>query len=399
MKPTTTDARAITSAPRATAWVTRDVAFILFAQVVFAFGWSLYLLVPKYLATALHAGPDVIGRISAVGGATGLLAVPFAGLTIDRLGRRIFFQCGALLVIVMSLGFARVTALGPLLYLLQGCISAAFVLAYNASAALLSDYAPPERLGQALGWAGSANALMNAVSTMVAEPLAAEHGWSAVFMLGAAAGGVALVLSFWLREAAARPAASAEQVEIQRTQSRPSPYPILIAAMLMGCVFVAMFGFIQPYAVSVGAVQVRSYFLGYTSSVVAGRLFIGGLGDRVGRRLVSVWMLVGYACAAFVVRELAPDLLLVYGLVFGAAHSILYPTLNALTIEAMPPARRGLGIVLYNGAFNVGSSAGSLAWGLIAAAHGYPALYSVATATALCAALVLVASRNLRSAS
>lgn len=381
----------------AASWVTRDVRFVLMTQMVFAFGWSLYLLTPKFLATQLHAGPEIIGRIGAVGGATGLLTVPFTGLAIDRLGRRVFFQLGAAVLLMLSLGFMHVERIGPLMYLLQGCISAAFVLAYNASAALLADYAPPERLGQAIGWAGSANVAMNAVSTMIAEPLATHYGWHTVFGLGAAAAGAALCCSLWLREAANRPNAknmAAATGARAKSAAPPALVPILLAALLMGCVFVAMFGFIQPYAISVGATEVRNFFLGYTVSAVAGRLWLGGLGDKRGRRLVSMWMLAGYAISTLIVRDLQPNLLVVYGLVFGAAHGILYPTMNALTLEALPPMRRGLGIVLYNGAFNVGSSAGSLGWGLIARHHGYPMVYTVAAVTALCAAWVLYLARG-----
>ena len=61
-----------------TRWFTREVAQILIVQVVFGFGWSLYLLMPKFMTTALHAGPDAIGLISAAAGFAGLLTVPFA---------------------------------------------------------------------------------------------------------------------------------------------------------------------------------------------------------------------------------------------------------------------------------------------------------------------------------
>jgi MFS family permease len=87
-------------------------------------------------------------------------------------------------------------------------------------------------------------------------------------------------------------------------------------------------------------------------------------------------------------------LLIVYGLAFGAAHGILYPTLNALLLETLPSARRGLGMALYNGAFNLGSSVGSLAWGLIAKQQGYPLVYTLAAGASLLAAAVLRFSRT-----
>jgi predicted MFS family arabinose efflux permease len=157
----------------------------------------------------------------------------------------------------------------------------------------------------------------------------------------------------------------------------------------MGAVFIAGFGFIQPYAVSLGAHEVRYFFLGFTAAAVGCRIWLGGLGDRLGRRTVSMWMLVGYAVSAALMRHLEVDALVLYGLVFGAAHGLLYPTLNALLLELLPAARRGLGMVLYNGAFNLGTSVGSLGWGLLAKRSGYPAVYEVAAAGALVAAGLL----------
>jgi len=371
-------------------WFTRDVVHILIAQMVFGFAWSLYLLLPKFYATALHVGPESIGRITAVGGGAGLLTVPITALTIDRFGRRRFFQVGSVLVVLMSLGFMRVHSVGCAVYLLQGCVSASFVLAFNASAAAVSDYAPPQKLGQAIGWVGSMNVAMNAISTLLAEPLAAAYGWNCVFALGAGAGAAALLLSGWLREAPVRSSPTTVAAESDGPFQRHSELcALILAGILMGGVFVATFSFVQPYAVSLGAQQVRGFFVGFTISAGAGRVLLGGLGDRFGRRPVSFWALLGYGLSAFSLRHLSPDLLLWYGLLFGAAHGILYPTLNALLISVLPADRRGLGMVLYNGAFNLGSSVGSLGAGLVAKHYGYPALYSAATGTAGVAAVIL----------
>lgn len=371
-------------------WVTRDVKRIIATQVVFGFGWSLYLLTPKFLATELHAPPDVIGRVASMGGAAGLLTVPIAARFLDRIERRYFFRAGATLIVLLSLGFTQVHEVSLLLYALQGCVSAAFVLAFNASAALLADYAPPQHLGRAIGWIGGANVAMNAVATMIAEPLAAEFGWNAVFMLGVAAGCGAFALSFGLRGVAKRASAPPP---LEAAPSEPARgaavVPILIVSVLMGAVFIAMFGFVQPFAVGLGAHEVRMYFLGFTLAAVGGRIWLGGLGDRLGRRNVSIWMLVGYAAAAALIRELNVDLLALYGFAFGAAHGILYPTLNALLLEQLPTARRGLGMVLYNGAFNLGTCLGSLGWGVLAKEHGYPFMYAAAAAQAVVAAGLL----------
>ena len=386
-----------TAAARAPHWLTADAKRILLAQVTFGFAWSLYLLTPKYLTTELHAPPDVLGRINAMGGLAGLLTVPFAARGLDRIGRKPFFSLGSALLVLLSLGYLQVSSVSPLVYVLQGFISASFVLSFNAAAALLTDYAPPERMGQAIGWLGSCNVLMNAVATMIAEPLAEQHGWDAVFLLACVAGGVSFAMSFSLRDAPPRSQPPASAAEGGGRLALGPISPVLWAALLSGATFTAIFGFVQPYAVSRGASAVRSFYLGYTVSAVLGRVFLGSLGDRVGRRAVSAWLLGGYALCSLAVRELRPDLLLVYGLLFGAAHGILYPTLNALLLEVLPSARRGLGMVLYNGAFNVGMSMGGFAWGELARQRGYPSVYTTSAVISLVASVVLIASRPRRA--
>jgi MFS family permease len=376
--------------PTAARWVAREVGLILVAQMVFGFGWSLYLLVPKFMATALHAGPELIGHVNAIGGIAGLLTVPFAARGLDRFGRTHFFRAGAALIVLLSLGFMYVRTTGVALYVLQGCVAASFVLAFNAAAALLADWAPPERLGQAIGWLGGANVLMNAVATAVAEPLAARHGWQVVFELGVVAGSLAFALSFALRPASAPPAPATPAAAGPRGRDRSGELPgILVATVLVGAVFVAVFTFVQPYALSLGAREVRGFFLGFTISAVVGRVLLGGLGDRFGRRTVSIWMAIGYALAALLTVDLEPGRLVLYGLAFGAAHGLLYPTLNALVLEVVSADRRGFGMTMCTAAFNVGTSTSSFGWGWLAAHHGYRSVYTTATGFALLAAFVL----------
>jgi MFS family permease len=375
-------------------WVTRHVVLILVVQVVFGFGWSLYLLTPTFLTTVLHAGPETIGRISAAGGLAGLLTVPFAARGLDRLGRKFFFRIGAALIVLLSIGFTLVREIGPFVYVLQGCVAAAFVLAFNATAALLADHTPPAKLGQAIGWLGGANVLMNAVSTMLAEPLAKHYGWDSVFQLGAIAGIAAFLLSFALRDAPAARLEAARQTSMPGTGAGTSLSTVLVSTMLISGVFIAMFGFIQPYALGLGAREVRGFFLGFSTSAVVCRLLLGGLGDRLGRRKLSALILIGYALVTLVTVRLQPQFLVLYGLGFGAAHGLLYPTMNALVLEVVPASRRGLGMVLYNGAFNAGTTLGALAWGLLAAQHGYPSVYAVATLVALVSAAILMFGRR-----
>jgi MFS family permease len=375
-------------------WVNAHVLRIIAVQVVFGFAWSLYLLVPKFLAEELHAGPEIIGKFSVASGIAGLCTVPFAGRGLDRFGRLAFFRAGALLVVGLSVGFLFVDEVSWAVYFLQGAVAAAFVLAFNATAALLTDYTPPQRIGQAIGFLGGANVMMNAVATMVAEPLAMQHGWHTVFWLGIVVGSLSFALSFSLREVPTRPRVLPVTSSRKGGLHREPIVGILLATSLIGAVFAAMFIFVQPFALSLGAKEVRQFFLGFTISAVFCRVGLGGLGDRFGRRNVSILMTFGYGLSALLTAWLDPQQLMLYGLAFGFAHGLLYPTLNALVLEVMPASRRGLGMVLYNGAFNAGTAGSGLAWGFLAHERGYPSVYMVACGAAFVAAIVLLLGRR-----
>jgi predicted MFS family arabinose efflux permease len=382
-------------APAAGTWVTRGVLQLILTQVVFGLSWSLYLLLPKFLTTALHAGPEAIGLMSTAGGVAGVLIMPFAGFGLDRLGRTLFFRLGAALVVLTSIAFLQVTEIGPLVYVLQGCVAVSWVLAFNALAARMADVAPPEKLGQAIGWLGSANVATNAISTAIAEPLAASYGWDAVFELGIALGAVAFALSFALGEEPRRGSAtSSAPPSVPAAGDRGSLWSILVAATFAGSAFAAIYHFIQPYALGAGAVEVRAFFIGFTLAAVMTRLSLGSLGDRRGRRVVSAWMLVGYALCGLLTARLDPDRLLLYGLAFGAAHGVAYPTMSALVLEVISPSRRGLGLVLFNGAFQAGTAVSGLGWGLLAKHQGYPAVYATSAVCSLLAACVLWSGRQ-----
>src|SRR5262249_4430491 len=152
-------------------------------------------IAPKFLVTMLGADAGTIGRISAAAALAAALSMPLAAAGLDRIGRRPFFRMGSALVVALSLFYLAVEHIGLLAYVAQACTTVAFVLAFNASATLVADLAPPERLGQAIGIVGAANMAMNAVGVVVAERLADRYGWPTVFRVGAAAGTAALLLS------------------------------------------------------------------------------------------------------------------------------------------------------------------------------------------------------------
>jgi MFS family permease len=165
---------------------------------------------------------------------------------------------------------------------------------------------------------------------------------------------------------------------------------VLIASALMGATFSAMFTFYQPYALSLGGKSVSPFFVGFTITAVLTRVLIGSLGDRFGHREVSIGAMFAYGTVALVTSRLQVDYLWAYGLAFGTAHGILYPTLNTHGVHAAPAGARGRVFTVYGGAFNVGVVLATLTWGKVAVTSGYPSVFVGASLVAYLGALVLL---------
>lgn len=370
-------------------WSARFVR-ILIAQTIFGLGWSLYLLTPKYFALELGADAPTLGHLSAMGGLFSVAIIPLLARGIDRLGGAAFFASGCVLLLIAGGGFMLVHQLGPALYVLNGLIGASCVVAFNAGATLATDQVPASRMGQAIGVFGASNMIMNGISTLLGEKIAAAAGWNHVFALSMLAAGVALALGASSRQSP-RPTTPAPPA-LESAGTQRSPWPLLAITALLGSAFSAMFVFSQPYALARGAHEVSHFFIGFTAIAVITRAFLGHLGDRLGHMRVSVGACALYALAAVSMTELNPHWLLAHGALLGLAHGVLYPTLNAVLIERVGLGQRGRAMTLYTGAFNVGTSTSAFGWGLLAQVSGYRAVYLGATALCLLATAALLRS-------
>ena len=377
--------------------LTRPFLAVLLAQTSFSFAFSSYFLLPKFVTTELGAGPSAVGLVMASFGATSIFAIPLVGAAIDRLGRRPFMTAGALVMLAASLGFLAVDRAGPLLYALRMVQGIAFAMTFISASTLATDLAPEDRLGQALGIFGVSMLAMHAIAPAIAEPVAERWGWDAVFAMAAAGAAVCAGLTLLVQEPkpAPKPDGAASLVQVAL---RPRSLRIFLVVALTGAAFGAMMTYPQPFALEQGRSQVRGFFMAYAGAAIAIRLLLGGVADRWGRHRVSLGSLAAYAAVVLAMSQLVPWALEPLGLLFGAAHGLFYPALNALAVEAAAPDERGKVMALFNGGFNVGNSGATLALGFVAERAGYASVFWIAGAGVVVALILLAASPEGRGA-
>lgn len=373
---------------------------LLVYQVIFGSGWSVFLLLPKFMTTELHANSSQIGATVAISGIGAVLGVPIVGPALSRIGRKPMLQLGVLVTALSSLAFIWVREVNGLLYGLQFLQGLGFVFAFNAAGTLSADYSPPSRLSQGIGIFGASNIVTNALAPSIAEIVSASHGWTPVWIMSGSLLLVSLALSAFLDEGqreqtATRPSLKDYEVLLDPVQAR-----MILVSICVGATFCAMVTFHQPYALSLGIHELRSYFIGFTCAAVFVRVVFGGVGDRFGRQRVSIASLLLYACSATSLTLLGPGSLWVFGMLQGTAHGVFYPVGNALVVQHATPAQRGLVLTAFNGGFHAGVSLGVFTFGQLAQAAGYPAVFVTAGVLAVAAAAIVsqTASRPVATA-
>jgi predicted MFS family arabinose efflux permease len=353
---------------------------VICAQMSFNFGFSTYLLLPKYLSTELGAQASDLGMMSAVQGVVAVMSVPFIGGFLDRVGRRPLMAAGAGLMFFYSLAWLGVDDLGPLTFALQIVSGLAFMLQFSAASTLSTDLAPEERLSQAIGIFGAANITMNAVAPAIAEPVAQHFGWRWAFALAAASSVLALFLTRAVSEPVRARQTHAGASDLAATFAVAKRlWPFVTAMASCGAAFGAVFTFYQPWVLAQGAKHVSLFFVGFTLAAVSTRVGLGSIADRFGRRRVALRAFALYAVVVLAMTLLTPGRLLGFGMAFGFAHGFFYPALNALALEGTVAAERGRAMTLVNGAFHLGNTIAALGLGWVAHSFGYEPLFVLAS--------------------
>jgi MFS family permease len=380
--------------PARPALLTPRFALVLACQACFGFAFSAFFLLPTFLATQLAASAAEIGLLATATSFVTVFLMIGMGIAVDRLGCRRLIIGGGLLMAAGSMAFARVDEMGSLVYALRIAQAVAFAMVYVAGSALTAELAPDERLGEALGYFGLTGLAMNAVAPAAIEELAAGPGWPAAFALAAFAALACGLLGLAIRDGkvahTAQPPASIAAIALRADQRNGG-----VVMACIGAAFAALFIFHQLYALELGIERVRVFFISYAIGAVVTRLGFGSLGDRWGRRRVSILSLGIYTLAAFAMMELASFGLGVIGAAFGLAHGIFYPTFSAMVVEPVESHERGKALALLQAWFNVGVALAASALGMLAEIGGYRDVFAIAgLCCAVATAMVVFSGRR-----
>ena len=378
------------STPGALAWVDARFRTLLCVQLAFGYAFSALLLAPKYAALKLGADSSTIGQLGASYVLAAAACAPLVGRFLDRGHHRSAILVGSLLL-TLSLGvFGLFERVEPSLYFVRALQGIGNTLVMGGAFTLVTKLVPARDHGRAFGWVGSASLLMNGVAAYVTEHLAEAFGWDAAFFAAGLVSFLSFVFAYTLPSGA--DAARLERAPDSRANrgARLSPWVVYGALAATGAAYATLATFVQPYAIALGDHEMSGFFIGYTFTALAVRLVGGSFADRFPRHLTSAFALVIYVLCLVLAARLGRGGLFPLGLVFGLAHGMAWPSLNALVVEQAEPARVGTALSLMQALFGVGSIVAVLGVGHLIELAGYPLCFVLVSFVTLGSALSLV---------
>jgi predicted MFS family arabinose efflux permease len=360
-----------TVAPGRETLLTRPV--ILLALIAFAtlFGFQLLLsVVPLY---ADDAGGGSLGAGFAT--AAFMLSTVFMQAqmprVLNRFGYRVVLAVGLLFLGLPAFFYAASQTLVAILAitLLRGV---GFGIATVVFAALMVEFAPPGRRGEALGLLGVAIALPAIFCTALGLWLADRFGYGTVFLLGAIAPllGIAAVLSLRTVPTPRREGADRVAGFFDGLGRGPLLRVFLIFAVTTTAAGVIVTFLPLAVAAGSGLFSAVGALLVVGLASAASRWWAGRFGDRRDpRHLLPPGIL---AAALGMVALPSGDALLVGGAaLFGIGFGLLQNATLVLMMGRVSESEYGLGSTLWNVAFDAGTGLGAFLFGFVIAALGY----------------------------
>lgn len=357
--------------------LTPSFVLVILSGFLFFFSFHSFLLLPIRIKQ-LGGNDSDIGLIMGIAGFSTLFTTPAAGVLVDRFGRKKFLSIGCILMALSTLPFAFFTTLNywfPLLRIVHG---AAFSLCFTAAGTLSADIAPPSRRSQALGLFGVFTIVNYALAPFIGKRVVEHLGFTEFFFIVFAVGLLSFVIACTVKETQFV-TAQVESLGFFKTFARKGVPVASVVLLITGSGFIPALTFLPVYSIERGIGHFDVFFISYTAAALAIRLFGGWIPDRVGKKRAAMPGILTFSLSIMSLSLVANYLYFIpSGIIFGASHGLLYPSIYALVMDLIPQSEKGKGFSICSMSFTVGGMIGSFVYGVVAEHKGYSFMYTLA---------------------
>ncbi|GIO26730.1 MFS transporter [Ornithinibacillus bavariensis] len=369
---------------------TRDFILICLANFFIFFGFQMTLPTLPLFVKELGGSDQMVGVIVGIFTFSALLLRPYAGHALENKGRQFVYMLGLAIFVVSVGSFAFIGSIAFLLIIrvVQGV---GWGLSTTATGTIATDIVPASRRGEGLGYFGLSGNIALAFGPGLGLALVGKISFPSLFLICAAFGLVALLLSTRVhyKKAEQSPDKSVTpRFDIfEKTAIQPS-----ILVLFITFTFGGIATFLPLHAIERNVSGIEIYFIVYAVFLLISRTFAGRIYDKKGHLYVflpgTVMIFVAMMLLAWLPNT---SVLLVAAGLYGLGFGSVQPALQAWAVEKAAGNRKGMANATFYSFFDLGIGLGALIFGQIAFLFNYSTIYATGAGSILVSMIIYVA--------
>ena len=358
---------------------------LLVAHFLLAGFFSLFIVVPAFIEFQGGEAWEA-GIIIATFGLAGVIVRPMAGRWILKSGPKKVVLLGVGLFIGSTILYIPLPSewwIVPV-RMVQGV---GLATAPVATTTIVGNLAPEERRGEGMSYMGNSISIAQLYAPVVGVFLMDAIGFSVAFIVAAASGVIALLIATLISDSKTRIPESALPGVDEKTQegnapliSKPAIFPTIVFltyAFAMAPVSVFLYTLASDNGLPENF-NIGLYFTVMSGMTMLTTLVSGRISDRLGRGAVIVpgLLLVGLA---MLILSGVSSVTLFLGAAFlhGVGYGLIYPGINSLVVDRVPPRERGSALATLQQSWDVGASGGNFILGPVVGVYGVASAFLI----------------------
>lgn len=375
--------------PKQSLW-TKEFILITMVNMFIFLGFQMLLPVLPVYSAKLGGADTWAGLVVGIFTFSAVIMRPIAGRLLDQKGRKGVFFYGLGVFILCTLAYNWVPGV-LLLLVLRFLHGFGWGASGTATSTIASDLIPKQRFAEGMGYFGLTSTLSMAVGPALGLSLMNGYGFTTVFNLSAVTVFIAILIAL--------------PIKTQKPELKPDQKKGMIekSALLPGLViffvtmsYGAVVSFIALYAEERQVQNIGLFFTVYAIALLISRPYFGRLADQKGNSFAVIPGIVAIL-GAMVILYFAHSLsvFLFAGFMYGLGFGAVQPSLQAMAVRNVEPARRGAANATFFLGFDLGIGIGSILWGMVAQIAGYGLIYVWAMVPVMIALFVFFKIRSL----
>jgi MFS family permease len=346
--------------------------FFLFMTFYF-----LLVTLPIFSLQELHTNATGAGLMTTVFLISAIISRPIAGKWIEKSGpRNVLFT--ALLVFFGASLFYFIPKTMSSFLMVRFLHGIGFGMATTVAGAIVANIIPTSRRGEGMGYFIMSTNLAMVLGPFIGLTTIQEWGPNVLFLISAVGALAALLTGLNVKIPKREIVQNAPRVPFSFKQYfEVSAIPISIVGAFFAIIYSSILSFVSVYADQIHLGHVSSFFfVVYAIVLLISRPFTGKWFDKRGENVIIFPSIILFAVGMFVLSKSvgASSFLLSAGMI-GLGWGTIFPTLQTIAIQDVPPKKRGLATATFLSIYDTGIGFGSFIVGVIVSKISFGSFY------------------------